>query len=148
MLMQLKFGDGKMYNEINSTVTSGGVVNADSRGFYITKRDAANSVSHYRNAVNILNEAIVSAALTNFELYILAVNDNGVPDICSPIMVANFLVGANLDEIGNSEVTNFTNTLETYMDYVGAGVISECLWLILLLIPNVRRKEEELRIVA
>jgi len=128
--------------------TNLGPANADARGFYVGNRTAANARVLYKNAAILGNDANASLDIPDAEWFILCQNNVDVPDGYSTKQIAQFSAGASLDEAGNSEVTNFTNAIETYMDYVGAGVISECLWLILLLIPNVRRKEEEFRIVA
>jgi len=137
---------GTAFLTLNDGVASGFGATPNSIGFYIGNRIVAANRSLYKNSALIATVAMASTGIPNMEFTFLS---RGIPpSALSPRQIACGFVGGGLDEAGNSEVTNFTNAIETYMDYIGAGVISECLWLIILLIPNIRRKEEEFKMAA
>ena len=121
------------------------VASTDSRGFYISTRTGTNQRDCYKNETNIISDNQVSVKLVDKEIYILCRNENGVPGYYSTKQIAAAFTGSGMTQ---TNVDNFTDRIETFMDAINAGVISEMMWLILLLIPNIRRKEEEFKIAA
>jgi len=123
----------------------GTVANANSQGFYIVNRVLSTHQDLYKNKVRTINHARNSTTIPDIDFYILAYNNSGTATLLSSKQVAAAFAGGGMTQ---TQVTAFTDRLETYMDAIGAGVISEMMWLILLLIPNIRRKEEEFKIAA
>jgi hypothetical protein len=61
----------------------------------------------------------LSRGIPNQNIYVAANNNNGTMNNYSDKIVSLFFAGANI----SSEWTAFLTTVETYLDYIGAGVI-------------------------
>lgn len=124
-------------------------VNTDSRGFFIVTRTRANARRIYKNKISIGNDTQVSVGRPNIDIFILARNSNGSDGNHSIKQVSAAFAGSGMTQIN---VNNFHDRLETYLDALGAGVVEEALWLMLLLIPNIlikrRKKEYEFQMAA
>jgi len=132
-----------VYTRINDN-NSLNIANIDSRGFWISNRTGANIRNLYKNSISVISEVRGSTGVPNDDMYILAGNVGGAVLFSTKQIAAAFAGGG----MTQTNVDNMTDRLETFMDAIGAGVISEMMWLILLLIPNIRRKEEEFKIAA
>lgn len=103
---------------VNSVVDS---VNATERisGMFLTTRTANNIQKLFVNKTLKVNSSTVSANLIDREMLILARNLGSVSAYGND-QVSLGILGAGLSD---GEVTTLTNTVETYLDYIGAGVI-------------------------
>jgi len=129
---------------MNGTTARTGA-NVDAKGFFILNRVLSTHQDLYKNKVRIINGIIASTTVPNESMYLLALNNNGSSNNWSTKQIAAAFAGGGMTQ---TNIDNFTDRIETYLDALGAGVISEMMWLILLLIPNIRRKEEEFKIAA
>lgn len=100
--------------------TLNNVAVANSLGFYIFSRLAANNRHIFKNGGSILNDAPASTGLPNIEMFFMALNNAGVPGNQSTkqYSIAGISGGINI-----VEAPIFTNIIETYMDFLGTGVI-------------------------
>jgi hypothetical protein len=91
----------------------------DSRGFWVANRVLATEQDIYRNAIRTLNAAENSTGVPNADLYALCHNSGG-PTSFTTKQMSCFFAGGGLTP---TDITNFMNALETYMDSNGKGVI-------------------------
>lgn len=105
----------------NNDGTWGIVANADSRGFYINSRIAANVRNCYRNKANIISDVQASVRIMDKELFVLARNDNGTGvTYFSTNQIAAAFIGGGMTQ---TNANNFTDRLELFLDSIGAGII-------------------------
>lgn len=109
-------------NNFGGRINSGGtdeVANLDSRGFFMGIRmDNANQI-FVKNRV-MTSFARVSTGIPNLEFYILGMNEGGVPGRFTTRQYAAAFVGGGMTQ---TNVNNFTDRIETFMDAIGAGII-------------------------
>lgn len=78
--LSLRDGANSSYAKINSVIvaiiTAGGVT--DSRGLFVSTRTASNAIAIFRNGSNIGTDTDASSALPATEMYVGALNNNGV----------------------------------------------------------------------
>lgn len=98
------------------------VAQANSLGFYIVTRIANNNSLAYKNKTNIADVVSNSTAIPNSEMFLFAYNNGTVASALSTKQIAAAFVGGGMTQ---TNVNNFTDRLETFMDAIGAGVISE-----------------------
>jgi hypothetical protein len=96
------------------------VVNADSRGFYIGSRESDTIKRSYRNKVRTQDLVKASIAIPNGEIYLMAQNISGVAFFHTTRQIAAAFIGGGTTQ---TNVDNFTDRIETYMDAIEAGVI-------------------------
>jgi hypothetical protein len=112
-----RYLDGNSYFRINDSTGSGGIVNANSAGHYLSNRSGASAQQGYKNAVDQSVTAVTSAAPVNDSVYVLAEHstttgaENGYGG-----QIAAYSIGGSLTP---TDVTNFYNRLRTYMTAVG-----------------------------
>ena len=94
--------------------------NTDSRGFYVVSRTGANARAVYKNRISMGNDAQVSIAIPNEDVYVLCRNNAGVSVDFSTKQIAAAFAGGGQTQ---TNVNNFTDRLETFMDSIGAGII-------------------------
>ena len=105
---------------LNSTLNNNNV-NADSRGFFVMIRDAANNMDLYKNKNLIVDGNRASIAIPNGNMFVLARNLIGTgPGLKTTRQLSFFLAGAALSP---TEINILTDTIEAYMDSNGKGVI-------------------------
>lgn len=111
--------DGNAYYWINNNILSL-IANADSRGFYITSRLNANDQDLYRNKIKISDDNDASVGIPSVDLYIIALNNNGVANDFTTKQYSAAFTSSGMTQ---TNVNNFTDRIETFMDAIGAGVI-------------------------
>jgi len=100
--------------------TFSSIANLNSQGFYIASRDVAAHKDVYKNAVKT-EQIELSTAIENGNLYILVGNNIiGGETEWSTNQVAAAFAGGGMTQ---TNVNNFTDRLETFLDSIGAGVI-------------------------
>ena len=105
---------------INSINTSAGA-NADSLGFYVVnKEDLTVAQDLWKNKVKIIDDTKINQGLPTVAFFIAAQNNIGVPASFSTRQYSMFFAGAGLTQ---TEIENFTDIFEVYMDFLGNGVI-------------------------
>lgn len=97
----------------------GSVPNLDSKGFYIISRDVAAHKDIYKNTIKT-EHIEVSTTIPNQNIYILGLNNGGALQEISTNQIAEAHAGGGMTQ---TNVNNFTDRLETFMDAIGAGVI-------------------------
>ncbi len=102
--------------------TDFGPANVDSRGFHHLTRTASNVRSIYKNKTLIGGDTVASINITNVDLFGLARNNSGSPDLPSTKQLSAVLFGGGMVQ---ENVDNTTDPFETYMDSNGKGVIPE-----------------------
>lgn len=107
------------YSKINEN-TYLVAANTDSRGMYILTRTGANARRIYRNKISIANDAQVSIAIPNADLYVLADNNNGAAAFWGSKQISMAFASSSFTQ---TDVDNLTDRFETYMDSNGKGVI-------------------------
>ena len=65
--------------------------------------------------------ARASTGIPNLEFYILGMNEGGVPGQFTIRQYAEAHIGGGMTQ---TNVDDFTDRIETYMDAIGAGIIS------------------------
>ena len=104
----------------NDATTIVSAVLSDGSGMYINTRTAADVNKLYRNGTAIINGTTSSTGLAAHSMYIGAYNDDGVTTGFRADEVALHAYGGGLTL---SDVQDFTNCIERYMDAYGTGVI-------------------------
>lgn len=107
------------YIKNNNGITTN-IANTDSRGFFINTRLDATDQDLYKNKVKIIDGNDVSVAIPNDVIIILALNINGVPSLECTKQISTAFTGAGMTQ---TDVNNFTDRLELFLDAIGAGII-------------------------
>lgn len=114
-----RYSGNSIFN-INQTSSSIITMVVSSAGFFSVCRTAANSIYRRRNKVAAGAGTEASSALPSKEIFIAAYNNAGSPIQYSARQYVFFALSAGLS---TSESDTFADALETYLDYIGAGVI-------------------------
>jgi len=116
----IRWDNNKLYYNINF-ITSGQIENLDSKGFYVASRLIAASQQLYKNKTQISESFYVPLGITSHNFYILAYNNNGVVETFTTRQISAAFAGGGMTQ---TNVNDFTDRIETFMDAIGAGVIS------------------------
>ena len=103
--------------------TNGGgtAVITDTLGFICANRVINTHQEAYLNKVRVANIAQGSVAIPAGDFYMLGVNLNGALSNPSTRQLSMGFVGGGLTQ---TDVNNFVDAIETYMDFLGKGVVS------------------------
>jgi hypothetical protein len=97
------------------------VANSNGQGMYFINRDSLNTRQLYKNKSIIANDLQVSVSFNNANIFALALNDGAGNAISHKIdQLSLIIIGGCLTQ---TDIDNFTNGFETYMDSNGKGVI-------------------------
>jgi len=95
-------------------------VNADGSGMFMNTRIAVAVNKLYRNKVAIVEATTTSTGVPTHNPYCLAYNDDDVASGHRVDQVSMYAFGSGMTQ---TNVNNFTDRFETYMDALGKGVI-------------------------
>jgi len=85
-------------------------------------RTSSTSINGYVNGGTKETKALNSLALPNYNIYVNAYNSSGTLGFAATgIITRLFYAGSSMSD---AEVLAFSTALETYLDYIGAGVIA------------------------
>lgn len=104
---------------INDT-TGVSLANTSSLGLFSLVRTAANAVYWRRNKISLGTASTNSTAIPTKNIYVGAYNSNGTAASHTTRQIALFAISAGLS---TGEADSFADAVETYLDYIGAGVI-------------------------
>ena len=115
-------GRGEWVVNSNSISATGGITG--NLGLYLATRTAASgadATKFYGDSGAILGtSSTVSNTLLDQPFYVLAINNNGSPGNQSNRQLAAWSIGAGLTD---TEAADYRAALETYLDFIGAGVV-------------------------
>lgn len=106
-----------MFGDLNKTVASSSVANTDSRGLFAANRTASNAEQKYRNGTNLASATTASAAVTNFELYVMGFNLGGTASNLSTRQYSMAFAGG-----GGINHANFYSRFQTFATTIGFNV--------------------------
>ena len=118
--------------------------NSNSQGFYVATRFQSDTVEYYKNGSLEAAENQSSTGVSQYDIYILALDSAGTADNYSPAQVSIAFVMRGTRS--PTEMADMFTIIETYMDNIGTGVVSETLWLLILLLPMLYRKRRRKRL--
>lgn len=114
--------DNQIYGALNTIFDYARGVIPSSLGLSCINRSNVNTTQFYKNGVAFGTKSTdVSTILPNFNLYILCYNFNGTPTHFSTRMLSFAYCGGSLTV---AQQLSLFNTVEAYMDAVGAGVVA------------------------
>jgi hypothetical protein len=114
--LDVTFGDGKLYSNINDPSTSVGLTAPTTKtGHWIANRSGASASQSYQNGANFASPNTTSVAPGNRVFNILAMQI-ATPTQGTPNQLGMASFGGSLS---STDVTNFYNRLRTYMTAVG-----------------------------
>ena len=102
------------------SVDAGVVANTDGRGMYVLSRLDATDNDLYRNKIKIYDGSDNSVIPPDLNVYVLARNLDGSPDVHTTRQISMFFAGGGFTQ---TDVNNKTDAFETAMDALGKGVI-------------------------
>lgn len=118
----MQLSDGTSLFARISRTTSTSVANTESLGLFIATRISSTAVRVYKNTTELLvNDSYASAALPDFNMFVGCYNASGSAASFTTRQNALFFAGAGLTA---GETISLFTALETYLDYIGAGVIA------------------------
>lgn len=94
--------------------------NTVSTGFFFSNRIDSTYIEGYRNKIKLIDTLNNSTSIPDLNLWSLGRNFSGSPNYLSNKQCSLNAVGSGLSQ---TNVNNFTDRVETYMDAIGAGVI-------------------------
>jgi hypothetical protein len=98
------------------------VANANGQGMYFINRSASNVREYYKNKSIIANDSQASSGINSSNVFALALNNNsGTAINFKTDQLSMLVVGGCLTQ---TDVNNFTDAFEGYMDSQGKGVIT------------------------
>jgi len=114
----LDIRDGNVfYTGVNEPSTNISSANNDSRGFFVAVRDGPTSVKQYKNGVLTVSGANASGAKPNFNVFLLAINNNGVPILFSDRQLS--IIGAGSENINQA---TFYSIIQAFATEIGFNV--------------------------
>lgn len=120
----LRWNDGNLYaDQYNSSTNRITVLNSDSRGYYLSNRNASNVFKMFKNnsqfGTTNTNTSTPNINTLIYNLYICAANRNGVSSNYTTRQYSFASIG---DGLTDTEATNFYTRLNTLMTYFGINV--------------------------
>ncbi len=106
---------------LNQTSSTSATIAGTSIGFFQLLRTGATAIARRRNKVETATATTASSNLPTKEVYIGAQNNNGTPAAYSNRQYALFALSSGLT---TGETDTFADTVEIYLDFIGAGVIT------------------------
>jgi len=104
----------------NNNANNVNVATGFTNGLFINTRTAAAVQKVYRNKIAIINGVTVSSGAPTYSPYCLAHNANDAAAGFRADQVACYAFGGGFTQ---DDVDNFTDRFETYMDFLGKGII-------------------------
>jgi hypothetical protein len=104
------------YFRINATTALAGyisVADTDSRALYIANRTASNVVNGWRNSTKVATGTVASLSLPNINMYIGALNNNGVTANYSTKQCAFATIGSGLTDGEAAALYNSIQAMQT-----------------------------------
>lgn len=105
---------------LNSGADFSLIANTSSQGFFIGNRNASDDIDGYKNYTLSSQGTIASTGMPNLNMFLLAYNNSGTPLGYDAVQLSFAYLGEGLTD---TEVRQITNSVEFYMDAIGAGVI-------------------------
>lgn len=93
----------------------------ESRGLWVVRRTGATALQVFKNGSSFATGTDTSGSLNSIEIYMLADNQGGTAVMAGTRQISFFFAASSLS---TTEQTNLFNSVETYMDAIGAGVVA------------------------
>lgn len=122
-LLNIRRLNGQGISEINSLGITNRVLfaNSVSTGLIVSRRTASNAIQFLINGSSAATNSEVSTGLPGHAFFVGTFNNAGTPGSFSTRQYAAAFVGAAMSE---AQQLALFNRLETYLDAIGAGVVS------------------------
>lgn len=118
--LSIRYTGDKLYGRINTANADYSEYNnADSRGFFALSRTGSTEFNVYKNGAGVETQASTSTAIYSGNMFILAQNNGGNPNLFSNKQIAFAFIGAGLDA---TEVRKVYNCIQAYMTGIGKQV--------------------------